>query len=687
MLQPLSNPTHSEAPQGSGRVIDPLGSLRRHKLAAALVFLAIACLGMPYAWVKGKSMYRAEGALYVSPRFLNNLETSEEHLLQSNTQYREYMQQQIRTVTRFDILMAALRRPGMMKLWKRSNETERQAAERLRAAVQLASVPDTYQISVALEGDKAAGLSELVNGLMEEFSTIAHKELMWDSDGRLAKLNGEKANLEAEIAGLMERKSGMSDKLGTTVFNDSIVNSYDKRLASALDSLEDAKRQRFAAEAAMSGQAAPGVNASAMEKTMSDSGLASLRGALSQRKATLLTQMQGLAPQHAGRIAAEKELREIDNQIDQLTAQVQGRWQSGMQDINRSRYEQAKQLEARIQSEVDTLRGQTEAFSRGYQSTLEISDEIARLRRRLNATEDRISFLNLETNAPGFIRVFSPALTPELPFQGGRKKLFVMVLLAALLIAAVVPTGIDMLDSRIMTAKELEMLAGLPVCGAVAVSGAGPGEIGVRRLAVILRRHLRNLPRKAVVLTGVSEAGDSAKVAFAAARELRSLGMRPLLLEARPGSGEDRPGLAELLAGEARIEDCIVPGMNGAPDSIPAGVALSEQDLLPVDNLLSILEAASGYDMVLIDAAPVSHSLVTEELVRLSGAVLLVTAGAADTKKEFAAALSTLTRLQPEAFGTILNTVPVVSKSRKARTSKAKQLVGDAGDAADLIAA
>jgi len=162
----------------------------------------------------------------------------------------------------------------------------------------------------------------------------------------------------------MERKTGMADQLGTTVFNDSIINSYDKRLASALDALEDARRQRFSAETALSGQATPGVAATTMDKAMSDAGLSSLQRALNQRKAALMTTIQGLSPQHSGRIAAEKEMKEIDARIEQLTTQANNRWQKGLKDINRSKYEQAKQLEARIQKEVDGLRGQTESFSR-----------------------------------------------------------------------------------------------------------------------------------------------------------------------------------------------------------------------------------------------------------------------------------------------------------------------------------
>lgn len=650
MLQPISTlkATAPEPPaQGSGRVLNPLRSLRRHGILAAGVFAAVLLAGVPYAWVKGKAVWRAEGVLYVSPRFLSNLESGQEQELQSNTQYREFMQQQIRTVNRFDILRGVLGKAGMMAAWKKAGETDRHATERLQSALQIASVPDTYQVTVGLQGEKAEGLAELVNAVMSDFTEVARRELIWDAEGRLSKLNDEKASLEAEIAGLAERKSGLASRLGTTVFNDAVINSYDRRLAAALDALEDARRQRFAAETALTGQAAPGVAANAMDKAMGDAALSSLRGELSRRKAVLLTTIEGLSPQHTGRIAAEKEIRDIDAQIDRLTAQAHDRWQSGLQDINQSRYEQAKQLEGKIQKEVDQLRGQAESFSRGYQSTMDVGDEIARVRRRLSATEDRINFLMLETAAPGFVRVFSQAMKPEEPVQGGRKKLLLVVLLAALLLAVAVPVGIDMLDRRILTARELEAAGGMPVSGEL--SGLG----GARRLAVVIRRHRGHLSRKALVLTPLSENGDAEGAAIAAARELKRLGLRPLVVDASISG--DRPQQRGMDGNQdvADLTRYVERGVGDEADRIVGGV-LREHQLLPADPLLRAIEVSPHYDIALIVSAPVTRSLAAEELVRTAGAVLLVVTAARDTKAELKEAIALLSRLGPGAFGMLL---------------------------------
>lgn len=663
-MRALSNPVPAD-PQstGTGRVMNPLASLRKHRLAAALVFGGVVLAGLPYAWIKGKSVFRAEGVLYVSPRVLRNLDSDQEQELQSNSQYREFVQQQVRTINRYDILASVLKQPAIAKLWRKPNETERHSIERLQTALDILPVADTYQVTVALEGEKAPGLAEVVNGVLNEFTAVAQREMLWDADGRMDKLRQEQANVSAEIAGLMERKTHMSGELGTTVFNDAMINTYDKRLSGALDALEEARRQRFAAEDALSGKAAPGLAASALDKAMNDSGLTSLKGTLNQRKAYLLTSIQGLSPQHAGRIAAEKEMKEIDDKIAQATAELHSSMQSNLHDIQQSRFEQAQLLEQQIQKDVDSLRGQAEAYSRGYQTTLEIGDEISRLQKRLDATEDRISFLSVESKSPGFVRVFSPARVPELPFQGGRKKLFLMVLAAALALAAVVPIALDTLDPRIMTERELEALLAMPVSGAL--TGAALVE-GARRLAVVLHRHAEALPKNAVVFTGVSAHSDSTATALATGNALRALGLRPLVIEAKPaaaGSGDkryrgrqERPGLAELLSGDASLEECILNGNAKYPDRIATGGNATVDCLLPADPILGILEdAARSYDVVLIDAAPVARSLASEEFVRLTGAVLLVAEAEKDTRAELKKTMTLLERLQPPAFGAVLS--------------------------------
>lgn len=650
-------------PKPSPRSINPVESLRQHYRLALGIALAVIVLGLPAAWWKGKPTFRTEGVLFVSPRFLRNLDTDPEHELQSNSQYREFVQQQVRTINRYDIVANALP-PGSPEAasWTLGKESPRRATDRLRSALQVSPVPDTYQITVALEGEKATGLAEIINKVMESYVRTAHHELLYDSDSRLRNLEEEKQQVQAGIDKMIDERATLAQELGTTVFSGAIVNSFDKQLGGTVDALADARRQRFVAEAAA---AAPdATKATALQSAMNDTGLNGFKGALNTRKAELLTSIRGLGPQHAGRIAAEKEIRAIDQELEAVTASLQTELAGNLDTIQRARQAQATAVEQQLTQESQSVRKQTESYYRGYQRSLEVGEELDRLRKRLNAIEVRISYLRLENKAPGFVRVFSPAMTPEFPISGGRTKLGAFVLLAALALALMVPLGIDYMDPRLRAPDELQVHLGLPITGWVPV-GRDADPAHVLRAAVSIRRQLHMLRHRAIVVSALAHGGGSTTLTLALAVALQRLGIRTLVVEAnaltRDVRYEGHPsgaGLTDWLAGRTEEEPPIAHATAALPPRIATGPGLCD-DLLPVERLITLLDSqCDGWDLVLIDAAPLPASLATEEFVRVFGASLLIVDAEKDSKTAVSAALDKLDILAPSAFGAILNKVP-----------------------------
>src|SRR5690349_16822341 len=84
----------TQAAQASapGVLLNPAYSLRAHKWLAVGMFLAMVAVGLPLSWWLGTPVYSSEAAVYVSPRFLKTLQDDKEQDLQSNSQYREYVQ-------------------------------------------------------------------------------------------------------------------------------------------------------------------------------------------------------------------------------------------------------------------------------------------------------------------------------------------------------------------------------------------------------------------------------------------------------------------------------------------------------------------------------------------------------------------------------------------------------------------
>lgn len=661
-LPVTSQPGESKS---SGRSIRPLTSVLRYWKFSFIAAFLVLMVGAPLAWKKGAVKWRAEGALYISPRFLRNLDGDEENQLQSNEQYREFVQQQVRTVTRYDIIQAAIpeysRQYG---LWVKGKESPRHAIDRLRASLQIAPVPDTYQVTVALEADNPQGLGELVNAVMESYVETAHTETLYDSDARVKNLLQEKHDLETTIAHLTEERTKISDQLGTTVFNGSIINSFDRALGASQEALMDARHQRFVAEAAVDGRASkpsPELEATALQNALSDSSLNAFKSSLSQRKAELLVSIQGLSPQHPSRLSAEKEIAAIDRTLGATTAALREQLAENLQTISRAKLEQSASVEQKLVAETKSIREQADEYSRGYQRSLELGEELDRNRKRLDAVEDRISFLQLEGRAPGFVRVFSPAMTPYEPVSGGHKKPLMMVLAAALVFALAVPMAIDFLDPRLRAPGELEVHLGLPLTGWMPISPS-PDHGATMRAAISVRRHLEKLRHRAIVVSALHHGSGSTTLCLAVGAALNQLGVRTLVIEANPLTPDPRyisetgnEGLSSALARGAGLP--ITRQGHIFPDRVPTGPG-TVHDLLPVERLLLLLEEeALAWDLILIDAAPLESSLATEELVRIFDAVMLVVDAQKDSKKAVTRCLGKVHHLAPQVFGAVLNKV------------------------------
>ncbi len=245
---PLPDPAnadaaHSAVPAPGGSGIRIAASVRRHLVAGLLAGLLTVLAGAPLAWLKGSPKYSATAVVFVSPRFLANLQDSKEHDLQSDSQYRQYVQQNVRTINRFDIVVDALKKLGPnQSWWVKKPESLDHAAERLQGALDVSAIPDTYQIAVSLSGDKPVGIAEVVNSVVNTFLEKAKVEEFYASDERIRNLMADRARVEEEIAAKQEQRLALSEELGVSTFTNNFVNPYDQ--------LRSAQRKRWPLPAA-----------------------------------------------------------------------------------------------------------------------------------------------------------------------------------------------------------------------------------------------------------------------------------------------------------------------------------------------------------------------------------------------------------------------------------------------------
>lgn len=739
MTEPTASPGPAPAPTAGasepkpakGRGIKPLLSLKAHRRVAVVAASLVVLLGIPYAWLKGRSLYSSSALLQISPRFAKNLEVDQELELQSNTQYREFVQQQVRTVARYDVVSAALDGLGPLRsAWQLPGESPRRAAERLQVALAVVPVPDTYMIRVSLYAPEKKGLAEVVNAVVDAYVRASHSEEIFGADKRIDSLRKQRADLLAEIQARTDRRTAIGRELGITGFSTSTEsNAYDKLLQNSREALDAAARRRIEAqsklvavdaEARRAQEAAPGRGggnarvfsldpdietsplaapgsaagrsqaptapppaasaapdpAAAMEglawnMVAMDNALMTLRSNLLKRRAELLVSTSGLKPDHPGRQAAERELKEIEAELAAKTQETYERARKAVLGQRKAEAYETSVVEKELAAMTERRRSEAGLFSNLYNEAVSISADIERSRKRLDQIDNRIDFLSLESRAPGFVRVVQRALPPDLPSGGGRRKLLVMVLGAALAVGLVLPIAVDLLDPRIHAANDAERLLGFPPLGWIVDRTDDPTRAfaldQLRRLAVRVERDAREHGAKVYAFASAKPDEGVTTLVFDLARALSDLGHSPLVVEANaflPSGAFGPPGpaggVSELLLSGGDPLAAVVAGADGEPDRIPVG-AVSPNGCLPrIAGLPALLAAVvPAYDVILVDTPPLLLSADAEIVLSAASVAVLVVEAESTVKSVLGRAAKTLERLTPRAVGAIVTRVRV----------------------------
>lgn len=617
--------TQQQAP-ANFRKVDVLASLRRHKKMGIIVFIAVIALGIPLAFVMGRPTYTSQAVIYISPRFAKNLEDDKELELQSNQQYREFVQQNVRTINRYDIVEETLKRLGDRRsLWQLHGETDRRAIERLQAALKIQAVPDTYQITVELESKQKQGLDQIVNTLVDVFLEKSHQEDFFDNDQRLNNLKTERERITDEIQKNMAEKTRISSLLGVSSFSEGFANPYDKLLVDAKGSLAAARERRITADAQMESlRNAGAAKAYGSDLASKDAALTSLQANLNSRRSELLKTISGLSPNHPGRKAAETELAQLDSALthksDELTAKYINILLQQRTAESSAAYKTEKGLEREVQDQSD----RAAFYSANFQHALAVGADIEHERQRLDAIDSRISFLMLESSAPGFARFFSRALPADMPAGGKKRRILMIAMVLGMLLGIGLPVAADFIDPRIHTGAD-----------AGAILGFQPmAEMPVKSLNCEYRSRL-------------------ARFAAAIEREMMQRGSRIFLFT--PPAGISAP--KELLA-DLRDELNSISFTTALIDETKGRISsVEDESCAAVAARRGMLAAAEEHQIVLVVARSIQDDAHVESLIPFADVAMISMQACITERDALKQAAQHLERCHPKAVGCVVTDV------------------------------
>jgi len=655
------------APAGGGIRINVLRSLKIHAITASLIAIVTCGLGMAVL-LRHRPTYSATSIIYVSPNFPKTLTDDREQ----QYQYDTYIQEEIHTVTRYDVIADAIKKlpPGT---WRFPGESEESAVTRLQASLDIARVGTTYQVGITLHGSRPGRLAEIINAVTNTYIEKAKDEEFYGRDERLDTLRQERARIQSELDSLLQEQASIAKSLGVAIVNGQGSDPFDSQLDKMRGDLAAAHDQRIQAEAQLSSlengdPSAPNsaLSAAADEIIAGDPQLTALKSSLGQKRSELLGTLAGLTPNNPLRKQTEEQLAETEAALQKMQTSLRAKAAARLEEKLHSEVNRAATVESKL---LHDLQAQTHAATDAtpkFQRSEEIKADVDRLQARYNAIDERIGNLELESSSPGSVHLFQPARPPLGPEPSKTHKFLLMLFPGSILLGVLAAVLFDLLDPHLYTGADVEAVMGFSPIGVLLddreVTQLVYDECALR-LAAGIDHAAHSAGVRTFVVTGVTAGAGTTTIVSHLGSTLAKLGRKTLTIDS---SGNTNP---VAYATVNLTETSRMTEVGGDPSSqLTTGTDLQSTVVTqPLSSKVTPLatsfmakafqELTNEYDIVLIDAAPILTSAETEYLARFADVTILVGESAKTRKADLKRSARLLERLNVNGVAVVINKV------------------------------
>jgi uncharacterized protein involved in exopolysaccharide biosynthesis len=633
-------------------------SLRMHPALAVLVGLAV-CLLLVALGLTQPQTYTAASVIYVEPMVARNLN---EQGVPGFDQFRygSFLDQQMQTIVRPDVLTAALRSLPE-GTWRGPLESEQSAVARLSKALKVERASTSYQITVQLKASDPDAAAAIVNAVTKAYLQRGREDEFKQADLREQILSEERDRVKAELETDRKEQAALGASMGLASPADGAGNPYDSDLAGLRAQLATAREARDIAAAqleSVSGQDAghrSGLTASAEDQINSDPGLSAKKAAVNARRVVLESMMAGMTPNNPQYRQAQDEIADLDRSLEAKTEQVRAQTERRIQDKLRTELQRTADVESKINGQLAQATAKATGAGPKLQRAAELATDIQRLTARYTTVDEALNALELETSGPGMAHVPLPAAVPLSPDSNHRDLFFLAALPLGLVCGVSAAVLARMRDHRVYLGSDLQKAIGfapLAVLPARRDVSTRVLDEYVLRLAAGVESAYRTAGAQSFVVTAVSADTGTALLLSDLASKLEDLRLRVLVVK----SSELLVPSQETLEHQAATAALIAAGVAPPPVQAGEGIASAKLDRLKGE-----------YDIILIDAAPLLHSAETEYAARCADATLLVAESAITQTTELAAATGLLSRLRVTGVGAVLDQLKLDQADREFR--------------------
>ena len=516
---------------------------------------------------------------------------------------------------------------------------------------------------------------------------------------RLIELRDNLRRAENKLQGYREEQ-GLVDVGGVATISANELEMTGNRMIDARRNRAEAESQFRQAKALSNGDLS---KLSSVPAVLTNPLVQQFQGELAKAQAKVEELSDRYGPKHPALVSARSELRAATTslrlQVQQVIAGIERQYQlavaseqslQGSFNTNKSQIQDISRKEFQLrefQREVDSSRALYETFITRLKETAATSD--------MDSTK---------------VRIVDPAIVPLEPSKPRKTLIVAIVAVLAAVIGVALAFLFDALSNTFKTDETIESALNTPVLSVVPlVTKKSRRQLArlfddndhprfsetIRNLRTWLMLQSNERPAQVVLITSTVAGEGKSTIANNLACSLTPL-ERVLLIDAdlrQPTLSlnfdfpADSPGLANVIAGTARLEDCIrtvgnldmlpagnispssldmfsSPRLNGPGDRRSKSRQPPAQDLLSSPRVARMLEALkTRYRHIIIDSPPaemVSDALL---LAKHSDAVIYVVKAESTPVSQVQKGLAMLQQSHVPVFGSVLNQVDL----RKAR--------------------
>ena len=665
-------------------------------IIACLVVLGFGGAGAIIAWYFVAPLYTAEGVIQVEPGQAQRVGLTAGYDREVPIQlFDTYIESQVIAIQNQRVLSGAL---DALK-GKQNMYTGPNPAYALAEDITVIHIPNTQNIQVALTGADRETLQAIVREVLSQYIEQRRTDESQTDADRQEELRAERDDLRRQLDELSRGLERYRDERSVVV-SDERQSEQMARLTTLVRQLTEVQAvlaetsagwmqfQEIRKQAEETGDLSPILMAfpEIMEGIREDRTITALRQQVAGLEQQLENLKQRFGEQHEQVRRGKVQLQAARNDLESQRTETINQLVQQQAATLKNRYDQARALEADLQSRVGEARAAAVSIAKLTAEYRAREQRYDRVQLMLNTIEDGLERMRITAalSRPN-VRVVSWPIVPVEPSEPRVVLYSVAAVVLSLLIGFGLSLLIELMDTRLRTPSQVVRQVGMPLLASVPdlaeddrlsldtnlalVSHTVPQSL----LAEAFRQLRTSLlfasdqPIKSLLISSANPGDGKSTVASNLAITMARAGSRTLLVEAnfrRPALARtydvpDSVGLSNVLVGLNTASEAIQATAVENLDLLVAGSPPpSPAELLGSDSMRRfVAEQAQAYDQIIIDGAPMLVVADNHLLADIVDGIVLVFQAAQNTRGMAVRAVRQVLTLRARLYGAVLNRV------------------------------